>query len=388
MEIRQPQARDLAAVKRLWSCCFEKEEEPFFQWFFANRYRAENALGVFEKGELLSALHIAPYTLQLRGASMQAGYLMGVGTFPEFRQQGCMTALLTATLTEMRRQGQWISALLPRRPSIYTRHGWEICYHTLKYSIPAYALPTGGEVPPGWRQVQSTDDVFLLDSIYRQYMQPYHGYVIRSEGNWQDLIIENQGEGGQLFLLEINGTAVGYVMFAAHRDKLFIKEMAYASGAARDLIFAFIGCQAGKTARVDWQLPLDDPSYLNFTDERSGITLYPFTSGRIVDVAQALTQYKPVAASSGTVTVGITDPLAPWNQGVFRLTEQSGLLSVTPGETPDVEMNIGCFSQLFFGSADVDALASIGRIVIHNADRLSLLRQLFPHEKNVIYENF
>lgn len=387
MEIRQAQAEDLTAVKRLWSCCFEKEEEPFFQWFFANRYRSENALGVFENGQLLAALHIAPYTLQLRGNSMASGYLMGVGTFPQFRQQGRMTVLLAAALAEMRRQKQWVSALLPRRPSIYIRHGWEICYYTLKYSMPLHALPTGNE-QPGWRQANFDDDVLLLDGIYRQYMQAYHGYVVRSEGNWRDLLTENQREGGWLFLLEVNGTAAGYVMFALVEDKLFIKEMAYVSGAVRELIFAFIARQAGKAALVEWQLPPGDPAYLNFTDERSGITLYPFTSGRIVDVEQALAQYKPADAVNRTVTVGITDTLAPWNQGIFKLSAQSGSLSVSRGEKPDVEMNIGCFSQLFFGSADAAALASVGRIAVHKADGISLLQKLFPPEKNVICENF
>jgi len=303
LEIRQPNPQDLEAVKRLWSSCFEKEEEPFFQWFFSNRYRAENALGAFDDGRLLAALHIAPYTVRLRGSDMSAGYLMGVGTFARYRQRGCMTALLTAVLAEMRRRGEWISILLPRLPSIYTRHGWEICYHTFKYSLQTKDLKTAEKVN-GWRQAQFPGDMLLLDSIYRQYMQPYHAYVLRDIENWQGLLTENHGEGGQVYLLEICGVAYGYVICIFSGDILLIKEMAYISGEAREQVLSFIGLQAHSASKVEWNLPMGDPAYLHFTDERSGIILYPFTSGRIVDVVQALSLYKPPV---GMIYIGFTE---------------------------------------------------------------------------------
>lgn len=388
MEIRQPNHQDLEAVKRLWSSCFEKEEEPFFQWFFSNRYRAENALGAFDDDRLLSALHIAPYTVRLRGSDMSAGYLMGVGTFAKYRQRGCMTALLTAALSEMRRRGEWVSILLPRLPSIYLRHGWEICYYTFRYSLSPRSLAAGSGVD-GWRPVQSgATDIAQLDSIYCQYMQSYHGYVRRNPGNWQDLVTENYSEGGQIYLLELSEMPAGYVMFAAAGDRLFVKEMAYTSGQAKNLILEFIGRQANGCAGVDWHLPIGDPSYLEFADERSGITLYPFTSGRIVDVMQALSQYKAPTDLQGSVAIGITDTMAPWNQGVFSLAMEGSSLKVTQGAAPDVEMTIGNFSQLFFGGVDAAALVSNGRVTVNNPAGFFLLQQLFPRQNNVIFENF
>lgn len=374
-------------MKRLWSSCFEKEEEPFFQWFFSNRYRAENALGAFDKGQLLSALHIAPYTVRLRGSDMSAGYLMGVGTFARYRQRGCMTALLTAALAEMRRRGEWVSILLPRRPSIYIRHGWEICYHTFKYNLPPQSLATG-DGADSWRPVQPGTDVERLDRVYCQYMQSYHGYVKRNPGNWHDLITENYGEGGQICLLELGEMPAGYVMFAAAGNRFLVKEIAYTSGQARNLILEFIGRQAGGSTGVEWHLPVDDPSYLEFADERSGITLYPFTSGRIVDVRQALSQYRAPADLRGSISIGITDAMAPWNHGVFSLAMEGSTLKVTQGAAPDVEMTIGNFSQLFFGGVDAAALAANGRVTVNDPAGFSLLQQLFPRQNNVIFENF
>lgn len=387
MEIRQPKPQEIDAVKQLWSSCFEKEEEPFFQWFFSNRYRAENALGAFDVGQLFSALHITSYTVRLRGSNMSAGYLMGVGTFAKYRQRGCMTSLLAAALAEMRRRGEWISILLPRIPSIYMRHGWEICYYTFKYSLPAQSLAPSDEVN-GWRQIQLGEDIQPLDRIYCQYMQSYHGYVRRNQGNWQELITENNGEGGQFYLLELEEMPAGYIMLVKVGGRLLVKEMAYINGQARKLILGFIKRQAGGCAGIDWHLPIGDPSYLEFADERSGITLYPYTSGRIVDVMQALSQYRAPTDLQGTVTVGITDVMAPWNNGVFSLVVEGTSLIVTHGEEPDVEMTIGSFSQLFFGSVDAAALVSNGRVTVNRPAGFSLLQQLFPRQDNVIFENF
>ena len=394
MDIRKPGAQDLAEVQRLWAACFETEEEPFFQWFFSRKYVAERALGIFDGESLLSALHINPYTLKLRGMDVPSGYLLGVATHAEYRQQGHMTELLRATLVEMRRRQQPVSMLLPRRPGIYTKHGWEICYHTFRYYMPVPALlrfesECGGE----WLQAGAGGDISGFDTVYRRYMENYHGYVVRSMAHWRDLIAENEDEGGQSYVLAKDGRVIAYAIFITIGEKLLVKELAYDNWQARNSLFRFLGGQADGCEAVEWQLPTGDPSWLEFADERTNIALYPFSSGRIVDVTQALALYQPPTELAGTIVIAVTDPLSDWNNGVFSLTAENGRIAVgrsedSPAETADAAMTIGTLSQLFFGAVDASTLAAAGRMELRQPAVLAFLQTLFPRRENAFYEYF
>ena len=61
---------ELPQVMRLWDYCFEKEEEPFYRWYFEEYCLQHNLiLGGFseEDGHLQNMLHLNPYSILLRG---------------------------------------------------------------------------------------------------------------------------------------------------------------------------------------------------------------------------------------------------------------------------------------------------------------------------------
>ena len=63
-------ATELPQVMALWDYCFEKEDDPFFQWYFREYCIRHNLiLGGFseEDGHLQNMLHMNPYSILLRG---------------------------------------------------------------------------------------------------------------------------------------------------------------------------------------------------------------------------------------------------------------------------------------------------------------------------------
>ena len=66
MEFRRITETDRAQVEELWDYCFEKREEPFFQYYFQHYCFEQNVVwGAFEEGKLQSMLHLSAYTLAL-----------------------------------------------------------------------------------------------------------------------------------------------------------------------------------------------------------------------------------------------------------------------------------------------------------------------------------
>ena len=99
MEIRRAEAADMAAVKALWAYCFEREGDPFFEWYFGRVCRPEDVLLGAENGQAAASLHLRPYTLSVRGKTFAADYIVGVSTHPAARGRGRAGSDLLSTRT-------------------------------------------------------------------------------------------------------------------------------------------------------------------------------------------------------------------------------------------------------------------------------------------------
>lgn len=80
MKIRKCSRTDEKDIRALWSYCFEREDDPWFRWYFRELYRPEDVLAGEEAGKIACSLHRRPYELCVRGAKMPVDYLVGVAT--------------------------------------------------------------------------------------------------------------------------------------------------------------------------------------------------------------------------------------------------------------------------------------------------------------------
>ena len=101
---RMAEEADTGQVQALWSQCFD-DTPAFVDWYFSRYYRPENTIGIFDSQKLLASAQVIPYRIRLRGTMMDCGYVVGVDTAPEARNQGYARRLLKECL-EMQRQIQ------------------------------------------------------------------------------------------------------------------------------------------------------------------------------------------------------------------------------------------------------------------------------------------
>ena len=117
-EERMPEVADL------WAYCFEKKEDPFFQYYFKEYCGKDNmVIGGFDKiGErevLRTMLHLNPYMLRIRGEEQIVPYIVGVATAPEARGQHLFAPLLETAFEVLRSQGFSFVTLMPIFAGIY-----------------------------------------------------------------------------------------------------------------------------------------------------------------------------------------------------------------------------------------------------------------------------
>lgn len=387
MEYRFITQTEESLIKKLWAYCFEPEDHPFFQWYFSRYYSPQNVLAGFEGDSLLCCLHLNPYTLELRGASFPTSYIVGVATAPEGRSQRSIGGLLTEGLAEMRRRGQAVAILMPFKGVFYYPYGFEFCYHSLQYDVDLgdlKALSAGrGRFAPF-----SPDHFADLQAIYTAFTSGMHGYVQRDEISWRHLWEEHQVDKGAAYIYWQDERPAGYIFYNLAEDALQVKEMAYIDQEAEAALLRFCYNHRSQVSRLKWLAPLDDGLLFSLPDPKTGVTLYPFMTGRIVDAVMAFNQaFYPQAVTSSLV-LEVTDSLAPWNTGRFRLTVQNGKgKALATDEPSDCRLSCGALAQLFFGRVSAARLQKMGRLTADVAV-VAQLDQCFPTCLNYINEYY
>lgn len=388
MEYKMVSSQEEHAVKQLWHYCFEKNYDPFFKWYFTYYYKNSNTLGCYRNGSLSACLQLIPYTVFLRGRTADVSYIVGVSTYPDARGTGSVGGLLRAALAEMKSRGQYACILMPSRAEFYYPHQWELCYHHYKYMVAMSALKDIAVASGSFTPYQGMEDIEKLTFVYENFVQDKHGYVVRSQQNWQQLIESFGVEEGYIYILENAGKPVGYIFYTLQDRKLFVREMAYISQDAQQALFRFIYNHHSQADIMEWYAPYDDLTYFRLPDPKKEVVLYPFMSGRIVDVQKALESLEVPADLKCHFTLKILDSLASWNNCCFAVFVTKGKVSIALADgQPDIECSIGAFSQLFFGRLSAKELAYMGRL--SGTERtLGLLERIFPKCCNYINEYF
>ena len=76
MQFRRATEADRKSIEALWAYCFEKPDEPFFQWYFSRVCQMDDVVVAEENQHIAADLHLRPYTLNLRGNSMPVDYMV------------------------------------------------------------------------------------------------------------------------------------------------------------------------------------------------------------------------------------------------------------------------------------------------------------------------
>ncbi|HMM22136.1 MAG TPA: GNAT family N-acetyltransferase [Selenomonadales bacterium] len=382
-----PQAED---VQWLWDYCFEKRTDPFFQWYFSRYCREGNVLAGYAGDRMEACLHLNPYDIFLRGATLPVSYIVGLGVAPEARGAAA-GELLRGALEEMRRRNHWVSILMPARAGVYYPYQWELCYHQLHYSVATKDL---APVSAKWgtlRRFRQPEDFPALDSVYRRFVAGKHGYARRGDRHWNNLVEEHGLGGGHIYILENAGQAEGYVFYSLDQGKLLVRELAYTGRQALSGLIWFLYQHRSQATVAEWNAPLDDRLHFALPNPKGTVALEPFMAARVVDAAKALEAVGYPAAIDVEIALEIEDNLAPWNNRLLALSVKAGQGRVSPLDarpSQTVRCPVGALTQLIFGRLSASELMAMGRIQPHDAAALALLDQLFPQCTNYINEYY
>jgi predicted acetyltransferase len=166
--------------------------------------------------------------------------------------------------------------------------------------------------------------------------------------------------------------------------------MVFLNALAQKALLQFLYNHWAQASVLEWNAPLDDLTYLSLPEPKREVQLFPFLSGRVVDVVKVLEAAKYAPEIKEKITLEIADDLAEWNNGVFALEVSGGKGNVQPWPQSggEVQCTIGALSQLVFGRISARELAKVGRLATNFPGNIEILETLFPKCNNYINEYY
>lgn len=377
MKICKAQKNDEKDLMGLWAYCFEKPEDPFFQWYFRSVYRPEEVLLGKVDGHIACDLHRRPYKISVRGRAFDTDYIVGLATHPAARGRGYGKELLRGAFHLGQREGKAFDILMPSSASFYYPLGFSFYAHHWQRKASPEELRRLSEKPFAAGMVNGPEEWKTLAGIYDVYTRGRSGYTLRDKKFWKRLIDGVRQEGCIAVVSDETGPA-GYMMYALSGSHMTVSEMAFTSPKGRRGLYAFMAGHQGSVEDCTWYEPLSDRSFMTWNDGAEHCYIenqsFPFMMGRLLDPICAFDGL-PTKAKGETLCFQLIDSFLPDNNGVYVLAADSGRihayktdvfyslkLSIEeksgrsvggPVQDPCFAINAGALAELFFGASSV-----------------------------------
>ena len=380
MQFRRATEADRKSIEALWAYCFEKPDEPFFQWYFSRACHMDDVVVAEENQHIAADLHLRPYTLYLRGNSMPVDYMVGVATHPAARGRGIASKLLKNAFRISRSRGKSAVILMPSEASFYMPLG-------CSFSAAPEWLARIGEKPEKAMTVSSPDEWHILASVYEKFTERRNGFTQRDEKTWRTFI-EGQLNEGYIAVTGDETGPIGYLCYGMDGRRLIANEMAYSSDRGRRGLYAFMAGHRGSIDRCIWYEPLDDCSFYYWPNGAEHIYIenrtFPFMMARITDPVGVIDGLPCEKQIHGEYSFQLVDPVLSENNGIYMIRAEDGAIHALQDDIfyklrlhiedtsgidlgnhipePSFCMNVNTLAELVFGTSDFNELLKRNQI--------------------------
>lgn len=317
--------------------------------------KRSTCLAVFVDGAPQATCRVHDMTENIRGKVMPMGGIGGVASLPQGRRQGLVRGMLTRSFELMRESGKPVSTLYPFRDSFYERLGYaEFAKNRFTSLKPEHLAPLMRMSLPGEvEQVEIKDGFNEWWSFVERLRDERHGFSLIDK-SIADQSIE-QNEYWIAFVRE-EGVVTGAMTFqiTGYTKELMADTFYYTTAAARYQLLAWIGRHVDQVSEAVIELGPEEYPELWFRDLVAQTTTmhtnaWPAPMGRVVSVADI---GGIAAGADAEIAFTLVDDLCAWNNGVWTLTGEGGVLSVKEGGDPVCHLTIQGLSALVWSGMD------------------------------------
>lgn len=389
MNIRYAKPIDKEQVVSVWNYCFE-DGEDFVKYYFENVYDENNTIIIEENDEVLSALQLNKYTIDLRDNKYDVSYVVGVSSKPEVRGLGYMKHLMAYTLEELYKNGEIVSLLMAIDYRLYKRYGFDHCYDQIQYNLRTDEL-LGFRLSSKLRKA-TFEDAETLSRIYTKAMESLNGYAVRDEVYFNRFIKEVSSESGYIYIDEENNS---YIAYYIQGDTFFVRELIYNNISSLKSMLAYIYNHNTQCKKTVINAPVDDKIKLIIANLKTcEIKLIPFMAGRVINFEKYIESLNSCNIDTQKINnkyikIKVIDKYIKQNNSVFKISVCDNKIKIQRVEEDyDIELDINSITQLAFSYLNTDEIFMLNEIdesSLINTQK-ELLDALFEKRINYIDE--
>lgn len=333
---------------------------------------------------LYSCFDLSAYHVRFDGSILSMGGVGGVATLPPYRRQGGVRACMQKALESMYKKRYGFSFLYPFSTAFYRQFGYENGGFLQTWTVPIASLnlpEAGGTV----EELFSEDDLSPLLEVYNNYSKGLNLSCLRAEydaGLKENIMAQRRyiflwrdetGAPRSFLICHGKDGILDCTLDFSMRNGLLFSDARSLQALLRFVKNAFIAnCRA---------IRFTVPSTLNILSllpemAQSECRTFPNGMVRIVHLEKVLSCCH--CRGEGSLTMEVTDPLLPQNQGIWRLSfasRKKNLVEKTE-QAPDITLSIQDLSALLCGARTGEELPWMPQATVHNSS--------FPFQ-NVFY---
>ena len=225
--------------------------------------------------------------------------------------------------------------------------------------------------------------------IYRDYLKRHqanvHGMAIFEHGD-RDRAQRNTS---WLAMAKVDGEIVGVMLYDLKGEmptkfKLRAMRFYYHTSQGKYLLLSWIAHHIDQADQVEIWLPPNAQPETWLSDLRVQMEPVFFPPmGRVLDVANI----GGMVTGEGGFSARISDPICPWNEGVWRFETVDSKLTVSAGEVEDCKLDIRGLSALVYGTHDPGDFPILGWGE-PGADEQGIMREMFARKVPYLHELF
>lgn len=201
MRIRKLTKAEHGVTRILWEEVFTEDEDAFLDYYYEVK-ATENTIYVIEDdaGDPLSMLQLNPYSVRFGKKDRTLHYIVAVATREKYRGRGYMRELLETSASEMYRDGEPFTFLMPAAEAIYYPHGFRFVYRQRQIDGKVKdGLAGEGTVRPA-----TLSDCHALARFAEEVLSETEWVrAVRTEEYYRTLVKEQQSEGGRILVLSL-----------------------------------------------------------------------------------------------------------------------------------------------------------------------------------------
>lgn len=300
---------------------------------------------------------------KIRGSPVRFGGVWAVGTEDNHRRKGLLKGIYNKAFLDMKEKGIVLSILDPSpydgAQIAYEKCGYALAEDRVKHVFSPGALrPVTGDKDITVRELDA--DEYKKVSELEFSMCRYGSRVF----TWPLMIIQKI-KAGHFYLLERGSEPVGCVKLSLNPDgtTLYVSMAYFISHDVIPSLIELIVKNSSKVTRVEWicepQIPVQ---YYFHNIHRLKTCNTGSMMMRVVDFAGYCTSIQ-VPGTGQDVIVALTDTQCPWNEGVYNLNSDKGVLTVEKiVKSAEVTLNPFQLSQVVSGLTPPTVLKELGMI--------------------------